>query len=143
MSKKQNEVAVKTNETSAALFDPSKIRLKARLVVPTISLERMPEGAVMYFRAESEPTVKDKVDPKTGEIEMKEGKPATITTMQITELSTGAFGEIVLGAIVANAMKTVAQHGPITGRYFALQKGASKGAGKARMWNLDEFENQE
>lgn len=122
----------KTSETSVVVFDPSKVVMKKRLVVPTISLKWMKEGDSFYFRADGEIRRVTQIDEKTGEV-----KDDLLPVLEVVNLQDGRRGQIVLGAIVSRAL---VEEGILQGRSFAMQKGASLGTGKANLWELVEIE---
>lgn len=137
MAKGKNEVS--TNTTGAGeivAFDASKYKIGQRVVVPTISLAKMKEGDAFYFRAETEVKQKQAMDEKTGEAKVDDdGKPVMLHVLQVTNLETGEYGEIVAGIIAAHGLQECA---PITGRLFAMQKGVET-KGKATKWSVVEM----
>lgn len=133
---------VKTEQSGVVVFDASKVVMKKRLVVPTISLKNMVEGDTFYFKADGEIRLVTQIDEKTGEIKTEknakgEEVQVLLPILEVFNLQDGARGQIVLGAIVYRAF---VEQDELFGRSFAMQKGRSLGKGKANLWELVEIE---
>jgi hypothetical protein len=135
MAKAEKTVAPSTG------FDKSAVKVLGHVVVPSLSLKGMAVGDELYLRYESEITSKEqtesegvnagkvKIDPKTG-------KPSLIHVVNATNLETGEFGQVVVGAIVHGAHSV--DPAPLTGRGFRWTKGAES-TGKATKWQVVEI----
>lgn len=132
---KMSETKTAQAETRAAAS--TGFKRKAALVVPTISMKNMKKGDSLIFRAEAEIVTKADIDPITREQKKnKQGEPAEIHILRITDHATGELGEIVLGVIAANALQ---ECGSIVGRVFEMIKGDSE-SNKATKWQVFELE---
>jgi hypothetical protein len=122
-------------------FDKSNVKVLGHVVVPSLSLKGVKSGDELYLRYESEIISKEqtesegvnagkiKIDPKTG-------KPSLIHVVNATNLETGEFGQIVVGAIIHSAHAI--DPAPLSGRAFRWTKGAES-SGKATKWQVVEI----
>ena len=125
-----SEVAKVANKGEVAVFDAAKYQIKQRLVVPTISIAEMNQGDSLYIRAESD-IIKTKTEnPKPGESD-------ELHVLQVTNLETGEFGQIVLPHVMLRGFVQASQDEPLKGRLFAAQKGEKRG--RTNLWNLVEM----
>lgn len=143
---KANKNEVATSNTfddgkSVVLFDPSKFKKVADLVLPSISIKNMKEDDTLYVQVESEIRKVQQTDEKTGEIKLgKDGQPSLLPIVIARNLATNQRGQLVLPAIVLRGMESA---GEISGRKFAMQKGVSLGVGKANLWEVVEIADAE
>jgi hypothetical protein len=111
---------------------------KGALVLPTYSLKQFKTGDAFTVMIQSEIADKPDFDNKTGErkLDNKTKEPAFIHTVNVTDMDTGAIGEMVLPCIIHNALAIA---GELTGRAFEFVKGEEK-TGGATKWEVYEVE---
>lgn len=110
---------------------------KTALALPPYSLKKIKDGDFINIRVDSEISEKADVDHKTGkQKEDKNGKPAVLHLVKVTDLDTGEVGEMVLPFIVHKALAEIK---PLTGQCFELVKVKSE-ANKATMWEVSSIE---
>lgn len=142
---KAKTVAVKESQNTVGSFteefapvDVSKLVLKERVVMPTLSTKGVKEGDTLIVRLLSEP-ISAPQNKENGEPDIDDkGRQKMIHTVNAVNVQTGEYGNMVLGIVVANGMESVkARTGDLTGRMFALRK-IKANTGKATQWEVVE-----
>jgi hypothetical protein len=123
-------------------FDKNAVKVLGHVVIPSMTVKGLKQGDELYLRYESEITSKEQTETEgvnAGKIKLdpKTGTPSLIHVVNATNLETGEFGQVVVGAIVHSAHAVDAR--PLTGRAFRWTKGAES-TGKATKWQVVEIE---
>jgi hypothetical protein len=130
----------KTTTTPATSEAPKFVRKEA-LLLPSYSIKDIAEGASIYVKIDKAMETKLMFD-KAGKPEMDNGEQKTISFVQVTDLTTGERGEMVLPFMIHKALDNMdAQHGvagSYVGKCFELIKGAKKG--RTNEWTTYEIE---
>lgn len=144
-NKAENQTTALTAPATGAVagFDLAAMQVKARLILPSISIKNMNEGDSLFFKAQGEISYKEQVDEDTGEIKLekkgpRKGQPALLPILAVSTPD-GQMGQLVLPAIAHSAMLEAAKLGALSGRIFGMRKGKSKGTGKATEWEVVEM----
>jgi hypothetical protein len=134
-----------------AAFNPDSIKEIGHVSIPSLSVKKVKTGDSLYLRYDSEITSKHQTidaGANKGQPKMTEdGAPAMIHVANVTNMETGEFGQIVIGAIVYSGHRDAGganddnstPKNPVSGRYFKWTKGAES-SGKATKWEVIEFE---
>jgi hypothetical protein len=130
----------KAAPATKAAFDKSAVEVLGHVVIPSLSIKGVKVGEELYLRYDSEITSKPQMEEEgvnKGKPKLnKDGSPAHIHTVNATNLETGDFGQIVLGAIIYSAH--MRDDKPVTGRAFRWTKGVET-TGKATKWQVVEI----
>lgn len=119
---------------------PKKRERKAALVLPPYSLKSVKTGDSLFIRVLSEITNKPDIDQKTGVQKIdKQGKPAELHLVDVTDLDTGAVGQMVLPFIIHKAfLEYIKVNDAFVGAEFELVKGKAE-SNKATLWEVYEL----
>jgi hypothetical protein len=133
---KVEKTEVVVGQQKFAAIDVSKLKAKAMIVMPPLSIAGIKDGSSFIVRILSEIKKSEQKDEK-GEVKIgKDGNPEMIYTANAVNVETGEYGNMVLPIIVRNGLESL---GEISGRIFALRK-IKTNTGKATQWEVAELE---
>jgi len=127
-------------QSASATTASGRVR-KAALVVKTLSIKNMKEGAVLEIKCATELHYEVSKNDKGETQYNKDGSEKQLATVRVVDLATGELGQLVCPAIVERALKEFKTvNGTVIGHCFELVRGISLGTGKANLWEVNEIE---
>lgn len=120
---------------------PKPFTRKTALVLPTFSLKAIVTGQSLFIQVDSPITNKADIDQNTDlQKTDKKGRPAELHLVNVTDLTTGEAGQMVLPFIIHRAfLDYEAANGKLIGACFELVKGKAE-ANKATFWEIYEID---